>query len=230
VFSLIFARRNESIPPVPPSTFKLPARATLNEAKRQTWFTDLANPEIPLYKLGKNIPHGAKGHDLLDLLHTNKVEISRAVWFVRAFGSNETAGLRNKSTYNPTQYSVEWANVVTTYLKKQLMEIGLPSAPRPGINIKMTFKGVLSDPDSRERWVGRFSYSLNLLRAFYDEGLVDNRTFLVWLVQQLATCNLAQLGFIARLVDEYLDGMLVTRSITRPFVETGLGKVSEVLF
>lgn len=147
----------------------------MNEAKRQTWFTDLANPEIPLYKLGKNIPHGAKGHDLLDLLHTNKVEISRAVWFVRVFGSNETvrylvlefthllnthhqAGLRNKSTYNPTQYGVEWANVVTTYLKKQLMEIGLPSAPRPGINIKMTFKGVLSDPESRERWVGRFSY------------------------------------------------------------------------
>ena len=66
--------------------------------------------------------------------------------------------MRNKSTYNPTQYSVEWANVVTTYLKKQLTEIGLPSAPRPGINIKMTFKGVLSDPESRERWVGRFSY------------------------------------------------------------------------
>ena len=72
--------------------------------------------------------------------------------------------------------------------------------------------------------------SLNLLRAFYDEGLVDNRTFLVWLVQQLATCNLAQLGFIARLVNEYLDGMLVTRSITRPFVDVCLGKVSEVSY
>ena len=59
---------------------------------------------------------------------------------------------------------------------------------------------------------------------------MDNRTFLVWLVQQLATCNLAQLGFIARLVNEYLDGMLVTRSITRPFVEMCLGKVSEVSF
>jgi hypothetical protein len=58
---------------------------------------------------------------------------------------------------------------------------------------------------------------------------VDNRTFLVWLVQQLATCNLAQLGFIARLADEYLDGMLVTRSITRPFTEVCLAKVSEVL-
>ena len=57
---------------------------------------------------------------------------------------------------------------------------------------------------------------------------MDNRTFLVWIVQQLATCNLAQLGFIARLVNEYLDGMLVTRSITRPFVEVCLAKVSEV--
>lgn len=55
---------------------------------------DLADPKIPLYKLGKNIPHGAKGHDLLDLLHTNKVEISRAVWFVRVFGSNETVRSR----------------------------------------------------------------------------------------------------------------------------------------
>ena len=82
-------------------------------------------------------------------------------------------------------------------------------------------------------WVTRTQtpeISLSLLRAFYDEGLVDNRTFLVWLVQQLATCNLAQLGFIARLVNEYLDGMLVTRSIARPFVEMCLGKVSEVLF
>lgn len=57
---------------------------------------------------------------------------------------------------------------------------------------------------------------------------MDNRTFLVWIVQQLATCNLAQLGFIARLVNEYLDGMVVTRSIARPFVEMCLGKVSEV--
>lgn len=68
------------------------------------------------------------------------------------------AGLRNKPNYNPTQYSVEWANVVTGYLKKQLIEIALPSAPRPGFNIKQTFKGVLSDPETRERWVSRFSY------------------------------------------------------------------------
>lgn len=70
--------------------------------------------------------------------------------------------------------------------------------------------------------------SLNLLRAFYTEGLVDNRTFLAWLVQQTATCNLAQLGFVARMADEYLDGMLTCHALCRPFVDACFNKISEV--
>ncbi|KAH7905552.1 hypothetical protein BJ138DRAFT_1072652 [Hygrophoropsis aurantiaca] len=224
----IFTRRIESVPSVPASTFKIPSRVTLNDSKRQAWFADLANPDVPLHKLGKSVPHGAKGHDLLDLLQSNNVAISRAVWFLRVFGANETAGLRHKPGYNPTQYSVDWAIVVTSYMKKQLADIALPSAPRPGVNIKQTFKSVLSDADLRERWVSRFSYCLKLLRPFYTEGLVDNRTFLIWLVQQMATCNLAQVGFVARLADEYLDGMLVSRALTKPFVDACIAKLVEI--
>ncbi|OCH91787.1 hypothetical protein OBBRIDRAFT_752537 [Obba rivulosa] len=224
----IFTRRSDSAPPIPASTFRMPSRVTLNDVKRLAWFADLANPDVPLAKLGKNVPHGAKGHDLLDLLHTHSVAIPRAVWFLRVFGSNETAGLRNKPSYIPTQYSVDWANVVTGYLKKQLADIALPSQPRPGLNIKQSFRGILTDPDSRERWISRFTYSLSLLRAFYSEGLVDNRTFLSWLVQQMATCNLAQLGFVARLADEYLDGMLTNRALTHFFADACLAKVSEI--
>lgn len=73
-----------------PSTFRMPSRVTLNDAKRQAWFADLANPDVPLHKLGKSVPHGAKGHDLLDLLQSNNVAISRAVWLLRVFGANET--------------------------------------------------------------------------------------------------------------------------------------------
>lgn len=54
------------------------------------WFADLANPDVPLAKLGKSIPHGARNHELLDLLCKNHVAIPRAVWFIRVFGSNET--------------------------------------------------------------------------------------------------------------------------------------------
>lgn len=72
------------------------------------------------------------------------------------------------------------------------------------------------------------SYSLDLLRSFYSEGLVDNRTFLSWLVLQMCTCNLAQASFVARLADEYLDGILACRALSRPFVDACLTKISEV--
>ena len=70
--------------------------------------------------------------------------------------------------------------------------------------------------------------SLDLLRSFYSEGLVDNRTFLTWLVLQMCACNLAQAGFVARLADEYLDGILACRALSRPFVDACLSKISEV--
>ena len=70
--------------------------------------------------------------------------------------------------------------------------------------------------------------SLDLLRSFYSEGLVDNRTFLSWLVLQMCTCNLAQTSFVARLADEYLDGILACRALSRPFVDASLSKISEV--
>ncbi|KAG6370976.1 hypothetical protein JVT61DRAFT_10690 [Boletus reticuloceps] len=224
----IFARRAENTPPVPPWTFKMPSRVTLNDAKRQAWFADLANDDVPLHKFGKSVPHGAKGHDLLDLLQSNDVAIPRAVWFLRVLGANETVGLRNKPNYSPTQYSIDWTNVVTSYLRKQLAEIALPSAPRLGLNIKQSFKGVLSDSDSRDRWVSRFTYCLRLLQLFYADGLVDRRTFLMWLVQQMVTCNLAQAGFVAHLADEYLDGMLLSRALAKPFADACVAKLSEI--
>jgi mediator of RNA polymerase II transcription subunit 12 len=69
----------------------MPTRVTLNEARKQTWFADLANPDVPLHRLRKNVPHLAKGHDMLDLLHQNNVAIPRAIWFLRVSGANETA-------------------------------------------------------------------------------------------------------------------------------------------
>jgi len=53
---------------------------------------------------------------------------------------------------------MDWTNVVTAHLRKQLQDIALPSAPRAGVNIKQTFKGVLADPEMREKWISRFSY------------------------------------------------------------------------
>lgn len=44
----------------------------------------------------------------------------------------------------------------------------------------------------------------------------------------MSTCNLAQAGFLAHLADEYLDDMLTTRALTKPFVDACLAKMTEV--
>ena len=70
--------------------------------------------------------------------------------------------------------------------------------------------------------------SLDLLCSFYSEGLVDSRTFLMWLVLQMCTCNLAQAGFLARLAGGYLDGTVTCRALSRLFVDACLSKIPEV--
>lgn len=71
-------------------------------------------------------------------------------------------------------------------------------------------------------------HSVNLLRNFYDDGLVDHRSVLGWLAQQLGACNLAQAGFLARLADEYLEDITSCRALAHPFVEACLNKLAEV--
>ena len=71
----------------------MPSRMTFNDARKQAWYSDLANPDVPLHKLGRNIPHGVRGHELLEMLQSINVSVQRAVWFIRVFGSNETVDL-----------------------------------------------------------------------------------------------------------------------------------------
>lgn len=48
------------------------------------------------------------------------------------------------------------------------------------------------------------------------------------MVQQLATCNIPQAGFVARFCEEYLDGMLSSRPLTRALVDACLNRLFEV--
>jgi len=53
----------------------------------------------------------------------------------------------------------EWTNVLTTYIRKQLLEITLP-AQRTSSYIKQVVKpSKLSDQKTREEWVRKFGWS-----------------------------------------------------------------------
>jgi len=67
--------------------------------------------------------------------------------------------MRMRPNFDPAQYTIDWTNIVTSYLKKQIGEILLPTPFRPGLTIRQTFQGVLNDPDTRAKWISRFTYS-----------------------------------------------------------------------
>ncbi|GAA6058404.1 hypothetical protein JCM3770_005204 [Rhodotorula araucariae] len=119
------------VPSYGPSTFRLPSRITLTDSKREAWFSDLASPTVPLSKLSRSVPHGYKGEKGLDMLAHRKVEVGRAVWFVRAFGGIEIQSLAKTRPVASAiaQYTSEFTVVVCDFVRKQLAEVALPSAP-----------------------------------------------------------------------------------------------------
>ena len=82
----------------PRSTFKPPPRATLTEAKREIWLRDLADPNVPLRRLSRTIPHGIRGKVLLDQALAKQIPLWRTVWLAKCVGANEIRAFKRKGT------------------------------------------------------------------------------------------------------------------------------------
>jgi mediator of RNA polymerase II transcription subunit 12 len=70
--------------------------------------------------------------------------------------------------------------------------------------------------------------SLSLLRTFHTRYLISSRTLATWLADFAATCNLAQVGFVAQLINEYLEDVAKHASIARSALRALLDKLAEV--
>lgn len=79
-----------------PPTFKPPPRVTLTDTKREAWMKDLANPDIPLRRLSRTIPHGIRGRTLLDQCLSKGVPADRAIWLAKCVGANEFRAFKRK--------------------------------------------------------------------------------------------------------------------------------------
>ena len=77
-------------------TFKPPPRVTLTDTKREAWLRDLADPDIPLRRLSRTIPHGIRGKILLDHCLGKMIPTTRAVWLAKCVGANEIRAFKRK--------------------------------------------------------------------------------------------------------------------------------------
>ncbi|ORX33960.1 hypothetical protein BD324DRAFT_186207 [Kockovaella imperatae] len=276
----IIEKRDECMPQFGERAFRIPVRVTYNDVKRTQFLSDLANPNVPLYKLMRNpIPHGFKGLELLDTMFSpsfvpahnrsisgpqasalpQSIAIDRAVWFIRVLGSNEISAHRgraqpvsapsapspaaavtpssslsqNTSVALPLSssdwHTQEFTTLYTNWLRIQLGQLSLPTVQTRGVPAPRSgATSVLGDEKARARWLVKWNYSLALLRQLFNRHLISARVLGAWLVDMLASSNLAQLGFVARLAADHITALARHVHIARPCLRAACDRIVEI--
>ena len=152
-----------------PSTFKPPPRVTLTDTKREAWLRDLANPEVPLRRLSRTIPHGIRGKTLLDQSIGKDIPIPRAVWLAKCVGANEIRAFRRKGISGSAALGGElkWVREWTVFVE-QFLEGTIASCGQEG-------------------WKGKMDYAIRLATNFFSESLLDTEHYLSWLLASVET-------------------------------------------
>lgn len=162
----------------------------------------------------------------------NSVEIARAVWFIRVVGASEISSSRLRQG-NSITYTTEWTATFMGWLRRQIVEIiishhhstvsespAAPPSPMPSRNrssistpqhTEEHYAMILED-DFRERWMAKWNYSLALLRALANEGLIDSHVAARFSIDMFRTANVAQIFITLALFQEFLD--VIANSVT----------------
>ena len=112
-------------------TFKPPPRVTLTDTKREAWLRDLADPQIPLRRLSRTIPHGIRGKALLEHCLVKDIPITRAVWLAKCVGANEIRAFKRKGASGAftvggeEKWIKDWTTNVQHFVETVMNECGI---------------------------------------------------------------------------------------------------------
>ncbi|WVQ83134.1 hypothetical protein IAT38_005272 [Cryptococcus sp. DSM 104549] len=129
-------------------------------------------------------------------------------------------------------YSQEFTNTVISWLRLQLGQLALPStgkaAAKPGAPAPKSGASVLGDEKARAKWLLKWDYSTRLLHELHTRHLLSSRLFAGWLADHLSHVNLAQLGFLAQLIGDYLPDMADHLSSAKHCLRAACDKLKDV--
>lgn len=175
-----------------PSAFKPPPRVMITESRRDAWLSELANPSIPLRKLGRTVPHDLKGKVLLGQLYKKKVPIGRALWLIKCVGASELKTLKRKHTREPKDKGkaaeIEWLQDWTSDVI-DFVETSMDRFPQNPTS------------DLVKRWDAQITYAVALAIQLLQESLIDTQYFNNWLTQSLQTADIRRVPVLLLLTN-----------------------------
>ncbi|KAK3691002.1 RNA polymerase II mediator complex subunit [Vermiconidia calcicola] len=185
-----------------PLTFKPPPRVTVTDTKREAWLRDLANPDVPLRKQSRTIPHGIRGKLLMEQCLSKAIPLQRAVWLAKCVGANELRAFRRKGVSGSAAASgeVKWVREWTVHVEQFL-------------------EGVIGACGQKD-WQRSMNYAVKLATAFYAEKLLDVDHYLDSVVSSLAEATLERLPIWIILAQVHWKGITAYGKRGRRFAES----------
>ncbi|KAL8792612.1 MAG: hypothetical protein Q9195_004835 [Heterodermia aff. obscurata] len=182
-------------------TFKPPPRVTLTDTKREAWLRDLANPEIPLRRLSRTIPHGIRGKILLDHCLAKVIPTSRAVWLAKCVGANEIRAFKRKGAGGAFAVGGEakWIKDWTANVE-QFIEMIVNRCENAG-------------------WKAQMNYGLRLASHLASENLLDQDHYLNWVMSSVENSTLDSLFIWILMGQTHCEGLLQQRQHGRRLVQ-----------
>lgn len=210
LFTTVLAQRRAHGQITSASTFKPPPRVTVTDTKREMWLKDLANPEIPLRRLSRSIPHGIRGKVLLDQSLGKNVPIERAVWLAKCVGANELRSFRRKGANGTFAMGGEakWIRDFTVCVE-QFVESTVSSC---------------GDEDFKTK----INYAIRLAAHFHADHLLDREHYMDWLVSSLESSQQAKLPMWLLITQIYWKDLLKYRKYGRRLAGALMHQVAEI--
>ncbi|KAL9084688.1 MAG: hypothetical protein Q9165_007936 [Trypethelium subeluteriae] len=193
------------------STFKPPPRITMPDTRRETWLRDLANPNVPVRRQSKHVPHGIKGKALLEQCLNKNIPIPRAVWLVKCIGANEIRGLKRRGVSGAFAMGGElkWVKEWTVFVQQ--------------------FIDSLISLCGQQDWQQKMQYGTRLATQIFEERLLDREQYLDWLLTSLETTKLHQLPMWLLLAQIYWRSLISNRQRGKRLAEALLGHLDSIL-
>lgn len=185
LFTSVMEKRSAMGRCTAPSTFKPPPRVTVTDTKREAWLRDLANPDVPLRKQSRTIPHGIRGKLLMEQCLSKDIPMPRAVWLAKCVGANELRAFRRKGVSGAAAASGEckWVREWTVHVE-QFLEGIIGICGQTG-------------------WQSKMDYAVKLATSFYAEHLLEREHYLDWIVASFAQAPMERLPIWIILVQLY---------------------------
>lgn len=125
-------------------------------------------------------------------------------------------------------YTQEFTTVFTQWMRLQLNQLLLPALAGTQSTAPAKSVGVLGDTAARSKWLAKWNYTTGMLAGLTARRLLSQFLLCGFLTDFLATANLAQTGFILRLLCDRIQELSDHTMIGKQCLTALLERIEEI--